>query len=389
MRVIGIITAVFLLSGCGVHDYKRVIQIAQDPSSQAVRAFAADKAVTYAANPDALQNDVQQIKQNYEKLLAHLTAAAAGEWGEENVKTPGKKQYVKYTQNYKSRARIDFDRGVVIVETVDGQKPKQSLQKAITTTLLTPQDPRKVDLYSAKSVSQSGRPFLAGQVKDHDSKTVLYEWRANRFANYLVDTQMQQRTEKNKTIHYVNIKMEKNAPDQRAAKYKAYVDKYARQYGIDRALVYAIMKTESSFNPYAVSHIPAYGLMQIVPTTAGVDANEFIRGSKRPPSRDYLFDPANNIQMGTAYLHILYERYLDEVHHPLNQEYAVISAYNTGAGNVLRTFDPNRKKAFAKINRLRPPQLYDKLRRKLPYAETRRYLHKVTSAKKEFIIYEG
>jgi len=113
----------------------------------------------------------------------------------------------------------------------------------------------------------------------------------------------------------------------------------------------------------------------------------FVKGKDEAPTKEYLFDPQNNIELGVAYLHILKNRYLKDIRHPLSKEYAVISAYNTGAGNVLRTFDRDRAAAFKKINALTPNQLYNKLVKDLPYAETRRYLQKVTQAKKRFIIY--
>ena len=50
-------------------------------------------------------------------------------------------------------------------------------------------------------------------------------------------------------------------------RYKEYVDKYSRQYNVDRALIYAIIKNESDFNPYAESNAQAKGLMQIMDTS--------------------------------------------------------------------------------------------------------------------------
>ncbi|MBC8392581.1 MAG: lytic murein transglycosylase, partial [Deltaproteobacteria bacterium] len=60
-------------------------------------------------------------------------------------------------------------------------------------------------------------------------------------------------------------------------------------------------------------------------------------------------------------------------------------AYNTGAGNVLRTFDKDRDRAPKKINNLSPLEVFNTLRAKLPSQETRRYLAKVMDAKKSFV----
>ena len=79
---------------------------------------------------------------------------------------------------------------------------------------------------------------------------------------------------------------------------------------------------------------------------------------------------------------------LDEVADPVSREYCVISAYNTGPSNVLRTFSGSAKQrnsAIAAINRMAAPAVYDKLRSQLPYAETRQYLQKVVGFRKQFI----
>lgn len=86
------------------------------------------------------------------------------------------------------------------------------------------------------------------------------------------------------------------------------VRKASEKYGVDESLILAIMQTESSFNPYAVSGSDALGLMQVVQHTAGKDVFQ-MRGKWGTPSRSYLFDPENNIDTGTAYLAILQNNY--------------------------------------------------------------------------------
>ena len=93
-------------------------------------------------------------------------------------------------------------------------------------------------------------------------------------------------------------------------------------------------------------------------------------------------------ELGTAYLNVLTASELEAITDPVSREYCVISAYNTGPGNVLRTFggsSKNRDGALARINGLSAHAVYDTLRRQLPYAETRQYLQKVVGFRKEFI----
>ena len=161
-----------------------------------------------------------------------------------------------------------------------------------------------------------------------------------------------------------------------AEKYRTLVHQFAQQYNISPSLVFAVIRTESNFNPYAVSSAPAYGLMQLVPTSGGREAYRKAKGQDVAPSRDYLFDPANNVELGTAYLNVLMFKQLEAVDHNVSREYCVIAAYNTGPSNVFRTFSRDRTTAVNQINSLQPAGVYDQLRKSLPYEETRHYLEK-------------
>ncbi len=74
------------------------------------------------------------------------------------------------------------------------------------------------------------------------------------------------------------------------AEMRAWADHWAREFGVERELVYAVIEVESAWNPRAVSAKGAVGLMQLMPATAA----EF-------GVRDR-FDPADNIRGGVAYL---------------------------------------------------------------------------------------
>lgn len=91
----------------------------------------------------------------------------------------------------------------------------------------------------------------------------------------------------------------------------------SRRYGLSVALIRAIIRTESAFDPMAVSRAGAQGLMQLMPALS----REL--GVKDP------FDPRQNIMAGSRYLSAL----LDE--HDGNLELALAS-YNAGPGNVAR-----------------------------------------------------
>ncbi len=298
---------------------------------------------------------------------------------------------MKYTQNYRSRATVDFDRGVVTVETIAEKDPLQSLRNSIVTTLLTPNDPRAVDLYSDREITLGKEPFLLGEIKDVDGQDIRWNWRAERFAQELIEKDLKTRAFLDKgtshLVRFVEMQMVSDHLEIRAGKYKPLVDRYAKEYALSGNLVYAIIKTESNFNPYAVSSAPAFGLMQIVSSTAGSDVYRLLTNKKGSPSREFLFDPENNIRYGCAYLHILSSRYLKDIEDPINKEYCIIAAYNAGAGEVLRTFDSDRNRAPDRINMLKPLDVFETIQTQIAKEEARRYLVKVVNAKKEFVNY--
>jgi membrane-bound lytic murein transglycosylase C len=150
------------------------------------------------------------------------------------------------------------------------------------------------------------------------------------------------------------------------------------------SLIYAVIEVESAFNPYAVSPAKAYGLMQIVPATAGRDVYKQIKKRSGEPTKEALFDPDFNIDIGGAYLHLVDDRYLKEIKDSNSRSFATIAAYNGGVSTALRTFDRDPKRAVAQINRLSSDAVYDRLRRNHPFAETRRYVEKVRSAEANY-----
>ena len=187
---------------------------------------------------------------------------------------------------------------------------------------------------------------------------------------------------KKKVVEY-RIQLPANGIGKRAEKFVDFAEKESERFQIPAALVMAIMHSESSFNPKAKSPIPAYGLMQIVPTTAGHDVNARFRNINAPMQPDELYVADVNVETGTAYLNILDKSYLKSITDPQSRLYCTIAAYNTGAGNVAKAFNTdgsrNIRKAAKVINTLSPDEVYQKLLQDLPYDETKNYLKKVTS----------
>ncbi|WP_404398165.1 murein transglycosylase domain-containing protein [Idiomarina loihiensis] len=376
------IATTLILAGCQItpNNVKRVVNSGvlsgNDPTA-VVESMARERLHSYRSNPQQLINDIEDLRE----ALRDLRAVAEAIWGDEENTVPSEKKYVKYSDNFHAKAVVDFEQGLLTVATLhdtnDPAKPREQLKAAIVRTLLTPTDLTAVDIFTDKEPERTGKPFLRGQVVDQDNVVVEYEWRANRFAEYLVKNQLRTRRAKNNKVYEVQIALVDEHQELRKHQYADYVIAAARRYNLEPELIYAIIETESSFNPYAVSHANAYGLMQVVASTAGRDVFERIRKIPGQPTSKQLFDPAQNIDIGSAYLHILNTQYLKGVQHPRSREYAIVSAYNGGAGNVLKTFSSNRSNAVQIINRSQPGIVYRDLTSKHPLSESRRYLEKV------------
>ena len=112
----------------------------------------------------------------------------------------------------------------------------------------------------------------------------------------------------------------------RLNRYRKTVQATADRHGLDAALVMAVIKTESDFDPYAVSPKGAMGLMQLMPETA-----------YRMGVGDIL-DPRENIEGGARYLKFLLRRFEGNLDLSL-------AAYNAGENAVERygTIPPYRE----------------------------------------------
>ena len=105
-------------------------------------------------------------------------------------------------------------------------------------------------------------------------------------------------------------------------KYSEHVEKYAKEYEIEKELIYAMIKAESNFKAEAISNKQAYGLMQILESTAQDVAEEL----EEEITKQELLEPETNICLGVKYISNLIKKYE-------NIELAVAS-YNAGIGNV-------------------------------------------------------
>ncbi len=105
-------------------------------------------------------------------------------------------------------------------------------------------------------------------------------------------------------------------------KYSEYVEKYAKEYNIDEYLLYSVIRTESSFDPNAVSVAGARGLTQITEDTF----NWLLTKTGESYDFDDLFDAELSVKYSALFLSILHSEY--------NCMKTEIAAYHAGMGHV-------------------------------------------------------
>jgi soluble lytic murein transglycosylase-like protein len=108
------------------------------------------------------------------------------------------------------------------------------------------------------------------------------------------------------------------ATDASAPAIRSHIKEAASRYAVSEDLVTAVIEVESRFDPHAVSHRGAQGLMQLMPATA---ASLGVRDA---------FDPRDNIHGGVRHLRWLMDRFDHDL--PV-----VLAAYNAGEGAVLKS----------------------------------------------------
>ena len=390
----GIFTAcVLLLPACSTQQLMQVAT-SGDPKL-ALKNMAERRVTSYKYNPKIILSDLRRVRTEYNRLMGNVQKESGAKWGSKEARTlPGRTRYVKYTENYKNRVVVDYDAGTILIEHLEEDKVADKLRNAAVVALLTPDDPGAVDLFSDKEIILTGQPYLQELVVDQNNAVLKSRADVERYADYLVANQLQHRSIDadgvSKNVLYVQMRMVNAHLDKRAVQYAATVRAHSENTKVSRSLIYAVIKTESSFNPYAVSGAPAYGMMQLVPSSGGREAYRKAKGEDVMPSKEYLFDAGNNIELGATYLGVLLnDSPLRAIRNPVSREYCAVAAYNTGPSNVFRAFSKltgraRQDDALDKINSMRPDQVFDALRRNLPYEETRSYVVKVTEAKKRY-----
>ncbi|HBV95895.1 MAG: lytic transglycosylase [Peptococcaceae bacterium BICA1-7] len=149
--------------------------------------------------------------------------------------------------------------------------------------------------------------------------------------------------------------------------YRQIIFSQAAGTGLDPYLLAAMVKTESNFNPGAVSIKGARGLMQVMPETG-----RWVAGQKgvNNYSHDLLFIPEKNIQIGAYYVGHLLENYKGNT-------VMMLGAYNAGTGNVKKWVEQGQWNGEkSRVDRIPYPETRQFIRKVLFYQQVYSYLYR-------------
>ena len=346
---------------------------------------------SFAADED-FQSYVQQenaqfssFVEDQEKDYAAYQAAVKAKWGE--FIGSSKKVWVDYGAKKESRSQVDFKSGKISLEVLipkDEKNPRKAAAEKIKRQLNRMMSDRW----------PTGKNLLAGQISIGGNKTLspknVDEFVQQRLKQKLMisSTLIPQKAAPPERVVSVEVQMVPEHLKIRAERYKPIVLKYCKQRNVDPSIVFGVIHTESYFNPMARSNIPAFGLMQLVPSSGGRDAYKHVFNENKKPSPEFLYNPENNINLGVGYLDLTKNVYFAGIKNPAIAYLLTIAAYNTGAGNVAKaiTGKTNLKTTVKKANSMSTKAIHTALREKLPYKETQDYVQRVFRRSK---IYRG
>jgi membrane-bound lytic murein transglycosylase C len=370
----------------------------------------------------------EKLRQKREKFKN----AVEKKW--DTYKESTSKSYVTYSKDLSSRTIVDFEKGEVTIEViVDEEDPKYDsyeskydldidkqfankyktnkktlsirtrLLNIITMFVLQDDEDTNSDGSSnssfvkqlsklLKEKGDDGQPILKDQLVDAGGKAVEGVGNTLSAAKDLISDKTKKvrmhfaKDGKKRTIISIKIPLSDDHMEKRRERYKELIEIESRRFNIPTEIALAIAETESAFNPKAKSHVPAYGLMQLVPKTGARDAYQWIYKKDKFISGRYLYKPRNNVELGCAYLSMIRHHYFSDIRDDERAYICAIPAYNTGVGNVSKALinKKNIKEASKKANKMNREELYDKLYSDLSSKEAKNYLKKVWTRKENY-----
>ena len=368
---------------------------------QQYRAQRAAMEVQWKQREQAIADRWQEVKREAEKKWDHARRSNQTEW-------------IDYSPSYEARSTVDFEHGVIAITVLVPIGEAGSSQADPAAVLLAMKEaqaeagaagaPRFAEASAADPASvmiaraalpaawtkivqqfeqvfskeaRAGRPVLANQVVAKSGAPVAPQAAKSFVESEVIpnavveDKPMQAQDGITRVQVTATVSLASDHLRQRAQLYREEVAVHAKRHGLDPRLLYAIIHTESYFNPLAQTPAPAYGLMLLVPRGPARDAYNYLYKNDIVLDDGYLQDPAHNVELGAAYLHLLRRQLVPNMEDGEKNNYLVACAYTWGLD---KTRDQILKQA--RVQDLTSTQVFTLLSQKTP-ENTRAYLNRV------------
>lgn len=260
------------------------------------KPFLSLEAIAERTPPAATGDPLRDVQQDAER---HLSAFCAQFCGSDNVWLPTKKQWVYYGEGWISRGRMDFEAGEFQAQALVEPGTDASAALGPLRTIVdqaardTPAETAEHDStmrYAKNLAAARGvaiEPVIAAPASspaEPVSAGVIESGAAERLSQSALTRGSVLGTDgKRRTVLTYRVPFTPGYRDRLAARFAGLVRQEAERFEVKPSLIFAVIETESAFNPRATSSAPAYGLMQLVPTSGGRDSYHFVHGVRAVP----------------------------------------------------------------------------------------------------------
>jgi membrane-bound lytic murein transglycosylase C len=368
-----------------------------------------------------MEKQFDELQQRMEAQREQLRQRVARQWTDVRVST--QRTWVDYGERTDARSQVDFEKGeveVAVLVPVEEVAPGKG--RSTAPDRLTPQELERLRRLAEEKLREQTKrlvtqaepppqkdpehpapppgaepkdaksrrgpkpppPVLQGQLAGEDGKPVTAE-SAGRFVHdqlapkMVVDPKPVVADDGQSRIQVrVKVPLVPEHLKVRADRYAAQVKAQAQRLGVDPALVFAVIHTESSFNPMAHSGAGAYGLMQLIPKSAAFEAYKYLYKTEKLVTPEYLYDPENNITLGATYLKLLDSAFFGQLKSRENGRVLSIAAYNCGPTKIKKTVMKGRD-----LDRMTPEQVVALVRQLAP-EETKNYVVRVRERMEQY-----
>jgi membrane-bound lytic murein transglycosylase C len=295
-------------------------------------------------------------------------------WG--NVREPGPTVHVAYTKNNRAFGKVDYEKGsleVGAIAPVFFQDAALRIERLLAERLT----------FLLRGQSMPGVWDLEDQIRMPGTGRLITQAEVQRFSRDVAGSgePPQSYTAPDgvrRLRKQIKIDLVPDHLQARVRQYIPHVEKAARIYEVEPELILAVIETESVFNPHAISHAGAVGLMQLVPSSGALEASKLVYGEPRLLTREELIQADKNIELGAAYLRILLKRHFSEYQvEPRKRLFLVIASYNCGPRRVKNALGNRDTRGLSSA------EFYDLLLRVVP-GETQVYLKRVVRNMKQY-----